>query len=297
LRGRIVPEDAELLLWPGGIYRWFEAATAVRALARLRASHPRAALVFVGAENPLDPVAARSGVAEARSTAEALGLLDHGVYFAPWQPYERRAAIYAEADLAVFTHRPLLEAWLSWRTRSLDCLWGGLPLVVTRGDEVGEIAERAGAAVCVPPEAPDALASVLSDLLANPERRAEMALAARRLATEAWSWQRIIEPIHEICLSPHPAPDRAAVTHGLGVGRAARLEKPPSLPHRVLGYVIRSFPRCASLLGLRDTAGSSRRGGGVKRGGSGRDPRSVEEKQVRPEGAAESPGAAPRHAV
>jgi hypothetical protein len=245
LRGRVVPENAELLLWPGGIYRWFEGVTAVRALARLRAARPGVALVFVGAENPLDPVAARSGVVEAKAAAQELGVLEDGVHFVPWQPYEQRAAIYREADLAVLTHRPLLEAWLSWRTRSLDCLWGGLPLVVTRGDEVGEIAERAGAAVCVPPEDPDSLAAALGDLLAHPERRAGMAMAARRLATESWSRERVTEPLHEICLSPRPAPDRAAVSRGLGVGRAARPDGPPSLARRVVGRLVRSFRRSA----------------------------------------------------
>src|SRR5262249_47937023 len=36
LRGRWAPEEAELLVWPGGIYPWFDAITVVRALARLR---------------------------------------------------------------------------------------------------------------------------------------------------------------------------------------------------------------------------------------------------------------------
>lgn len=49
LRGRWVAEDAEIVLWPGGIYPWFDALTPVRALARLRCERPRATLLFVGA--------------------------------------------------------------------------------------------------------------------------------------------------------------------------------------------------------------------------------------------------------
>src|SRR5262249_28663904 len=149
LRGRIVPADAELLVWPGGIYCWFEGVTVIRALAELQRDRPRARLVFVGADNPLQPAASSAGVAEARSAARDVGLVDLPVHFTPVLAYEGRPAIYREADLAVIPHRPLLEAQFSWRTRSVDCLWGGLPLVSTAGDEVGEIAERAGAAVCV----------------------------------------------------------------------------------------------------------------------------------------------------
>ena len=236
LRGRVVPTDAELLLWPGGIYGWFEAVTAIRALALLRKTRPRAALLFVGAENPLDPSASQAGAAEARAAARELGLLEAGVYFAPWLPYEARAAMYHESALAVLTHRPLLEAQLSWRTRSLDCLWGGLPLVVTVGDEVGEIAERAGAARCVPPEDPEALAGALSDLLADPARRAAMAAAARRLAVERWSWERVTEPLHQICLDPHAAADRG-VARRLGVGQSARLSH-GFLARRLAGRVV-----------------------------------------------------------
>jgi hypothetical protein len=257
LRGPVVPADAELLLWPGGIYGWFEAVTAIRALAIVRRTRPKAALLFVGAENPLDRSASQAGVTAARAAARELGLLEAGVYFTPWLPYAARAAMYHECELAVFTHRPLLEAQLSWRTRSLDCLWGGLPLVVTAGDEVGEIAERAGAARCVPPEDPTALAAVLNELLADPGRVAEMGRAARRLAVERWSWDRVTEPLHQICLDPHTAPDRAGA-RGLGVGQSARLPSEWAarrLAGRLLGPSRRRLSRLVvSALGRRGIA-------------------------------------------
>src|SRR5262249_19252413 len=96
LRGRIVPADAELLVWPGGIYCWFEGVTVIRALAELQRDRPRARLVFVGADNPLQPAASSAGVAEARSAARDLGLLDLHVHFTPWLAYEDRPAIYRE---------------------------------------------------------------------------------------------------------------------------------------------------------------------------------------------------------
>lgn len=236
LRGRVVPTNAELLIWPGGIYRWFEGVTAIRALHELRRNRPHATLVFVGADNPLQPAASNSGVAEARAVARELGLLGVHVHFVPWQAYDNRAAVYREADLAVVTHRPLLEAQFSWRTRSVDCLWGGLPLVGTAGDEVGEIAERAGAAVCVPPEDPIALAGALRELLADPDRRAAMSAAARTLAAETWSWERVTEPLHHICLDPRPAPDRGVMAQHLG-GRLAARPTPPMTPRRVFRRV------------------------------------------------------------
>jgi glycosyltransferase involved in cell wall biosynthesis len=253
LRGRWAPDDAELLVWPGGIYPWFDALTVVRALARLRRERPRAMLLFVGAENPLAGHLSSPGAAEAAREAERLGLPPEAVRFAPWLPYDQRAAIYAEADLAVLAHKPLLEAEFSWRTRTLDCLWGGLPLVLTEGDEVGERATAAGAARCVPCGDDAALAAALAALLADPAQRAAMRIAARELATETLCWDRVIDPLHALCLDPRPAPDRRNSVLARCVGRAISPHCPIDGPARLFAY------RAACALRGRGVIGAMRR--------------------------------------
>jgi glycosyltransferase involved in cell wall biosynthesis len=253
LRGKWASEDAELLVWPGGIYPWFDALTVVRALARLRRERPRATLLFVGAENPLAGHLSSPGAAEAAREAERLRLPPDAVRFAPWLPFDQRAAIYAEADLAVLAHKPLLEAEFSWRTRTLDCLWGGLPLVVTAGDEVGERAEVAGAALCVPCGDDAALAEALGALLADPARRVAMRTAARKLATEVLSWERVTERLHALCLEPRPAPDRANGVLARTLGRAIAPRCPIDGATRRLAY------RVACALRGRGLVGSVRR--------------------------------------
>jgi glycosyltransferase involved in cell wall biosynthesis len=207
-RGRWVPEEAEVLLWPGGIYPWFDAATVVRAFARVRRARPKATLLFVGAENPLAGTLAAAGAQEAMREAERLGLPEDAVVFAPWLPYEHRAAMYFEADLAVAAHKPLPEAEFSWRTRTLDCLWGGLPMVATEGDELGEIAAAAGAAMAIPVGDDAAMAEAIGSLLVDPARRDEMRQAARGLATGTLSWEQVSEPLHQLCVDPRAAVDR-----------------------------------------------------------------------------------------
>jgi glycosyltransferase involved in cell wall biosynthesis len=254
LRGPLVPSDAELLLWPGGIYPWFDALTAIRALARLRAERPRAVLLFVGAENPLAGPLSSPGATEAAAVARRLDLSSEAVVFAPWLPYDQRAAMYGEADLAVLAHKPLLEAEFSWRTRTLDCLWGGLPLVVTAGDEVGERAQAGGAACCVPPGDDAALAAALAALLADPDRRAAMRRAARSLATEVLSWEWVVEPLNTLCLDPRPAADRSNRVLDRSLGRAIRPRCPIDGPARLWAY------RIGCALRRRGLVGAIRRG-------------------------------------
>ena len=47
-----------------------------------------------------------------------------------------------EADLGVSAHRDHLEARYAHRTRLLDYLWAGLPVVATRGDALAELVDR-----------------------------------------------------------------------------------------------------------------------------------------------------------
>jgi glycosyltransferase involved in cell wall biosynthesis len=250
LRGHRVPLDAELVLWPGGIYPWFDALTVVRAFARVYRERPRAVLMFLGATNPLAGGLTADGPAGALREARRLGLPERAVQFAPWLPYHERAAMYYEADLAVTAHQPLPEAEFSWRTRTLDCLWGGLPMVLTEGDELGELAQSAGAAVCVPMGDAAALAGAIGALLADPERRARMRLAARRLATETLSWDRLVEPLHALCRSPRPAPDRADPVLNRWLNRAfVPCPAPGASSMRLWAGRVQSSFRCRGPLG------------------------------------------------
>lgn len=85
------------------------------------------------------------------------------------------AALYAQADLAVLPS--------DWEARPLavqEALRAGLPTVCTG---VGGVADLVGdAAVVVPPGDPAALRAALLDLARDPQRRAELASAARQRA-------------------------------------------------------------------------------------------------------------------
>ena len=93
-------------------------------------------------------------VERARARARAAGLLDTHVIFNDWVPYEERAAYLREADIGVSTHRQHLETRYSFRTRMLDYLWAGLPIVCTEGDYFGDLVQREGLGRAVPPTTP-----------------------------------------------------------------------------------------------------------------------------------------------
>ncbi len=133
---QIGPDD-EIVLWNAGIWAWFDAPTAIRAVAILARRRPGLRLVFMAASSR---GSAERATAQAKRLAAELGVLDETVLFNDdWVPYARRADWLLASDCVVSTHREHLETRFAYRTRILDCLWARVPVVCTRGDELAEL--------------------------------------------------------------------------------------------------------------------------------------------------------------
>jgi glycosyltransferase involved in cell wall biosynthesis len=149
-----VGQDDLLLLWAGGIYNWFDPVSLVRAVGLVTADHPEVKLVFFGGTHPNPAVPSMRVAAEALQAARAEGLLDRQVFFLDqWIPYEERAGYLLDADVGVSAHLDNAETTFAFRTRFLDYLWAGLPVLCTGGDELGDLAGERGFGLVVPPGA------------------------------------------------------------------------------------------------------------------------------------------------
>ncbi len=184
-----IAADDEVVLWASAIWPWFDAETAIRAMALLRERRPRARLVFMGQAAGASAEAAT----RAQALARELGLLDRSVFFNDtWVPYDQRVDWLLEAACAVSTHFEHLETHFAFRTRFLDCFWAGLPIVSTRGDELADLVAREDLGASVPERDPDALADALEQVLAR--GRASYADGLARVA-ESFAWQRGAQPL------------------------------------------------------------------------------------------------------
>ncbi len=135
-----IAESDRVLLWGGGIWNWFDPLTLIRAVARLAKRHDNVKLYFLGVQHP-NPETEEMGKAEqAVELARELGVYDRSVFFNfGWVPYEDRANFLLEADLGVSAHFDNIETRFAFRTRVLDYLWAGLPIVTTEGDVLSEL--------------------------------------------------------------------------------------------------------------------------------------------------------------
>ena len=148
---------------------------------------------------------------EAVRLSRELGLLERHVFFGDWVPYDRRADYLLEADIGVSLHGDTLETRFAWRTRVLDYLWAGLPMLLSGGDVLSDEVQQHGLGVVVAPGDVAGVAAGILDLLDKPNVRRERSATFSALA-EKYQWERVAAPLIAFCSQPHRAPDRAAGT-------------------------------------------------------------------------------------
>jgi glycosyltransferase involved in cell wall biosynthesis len=208
-----IDEGDQVIIWAGGVYDWFDPLTLVRAVGLLAANHPRLRLFFMGMAHPNPDVGVMSMADRVRALAADLGLTGTHVFFNEgWVDYERRADFLLDADIGVSTHFDHLETAFAFRTRMLDYLWSGLPIVATAGDEFARLVVDEGLGLVVPEADTGALASALARLLDDPDFAA-VCRARSAAVRDRYAWSAALEPIVRFCRDPQPAPDRVLDQH------------------------------------------------------------------------------------
>jgi glycosyltransferase involved in cell wall biosynthesis len=244
---QIAPGD-RVLLWGGGLWGWLDPVTPMRAVALLQDVH----LVVMGAGRPGLGATGQAGHLEAAvAQARALGLEGRRVHInRGWVPYTERGGWLTEADLGVTAHHDHLEARYAHRTRILDYLWAGLPVVATRGDALADLVERESLGRTVPAGDAEAFAAACEALFGAAGDAARERIAA---VAPSLQWHRVAQPLVEWCAAARERPRRAVRR---GVVRRATLDHyrwalPQTLaddgPLAALGRVGRRLRRAGTL--------------------------------------------------
>ncbi|MGN7190857.1 MULTISPECIES: glycosyltransferase [unclassified Curtobacterium] len=235
LRGVVdgIGTDDFVLVWGGGIYDWFDPLTLIRAVDVARHEVPELRLFFMAKVHPNAWLDGHAVPDQAVSLARELGILGtHVVFNEEWVPYDERAGYLAEADVGVTTHPAGLETRFSFRTRNLDYLWAGLPIITSEGDVFADLVEQHGNGITVPVGDVDALAAAIVRAARDAPAREAWAAASRDLAT-AMTWERVLGPLLDFM----DAPERSQVPIWNMV------EDPPPLPARTRLDDVRTFAR------------------------------------------------------
>ncbi|MCX7521030.1 glycosyltransferase [Microbacterium sp. STN6] len=220
-----IGSNDKLLLWGGGLYNWFDPHTLIRAVAELSETRSDVRLFFQGTKHPNPHVPEMRIVAESRALAADLGVLDSAVFFnEAWVAFDDRQNYLLEADAGVSTHHAHIETTFSFRTRILDYLWAGLPMVVTEGDSFADLVEAEGLGIVVPPQDVRALTAALEKALYDKEFIAQCRANVERVR-QSFYWDRALAPLVEFMRSPSRAADRFGTNPERAAGGSRRTGK------------------------------------------------------------------------
>lgn len=190
------PPSTRRLLF-GGLYDWYDPWPVLHALERV--DRPAWQLLLI--RNPNAEGTPQRRLAEVEAWCRARGWWEDRVLALDWVPAERRFDLLRDVDLMVATHHPSLETRLSMRTRFLEALVAGCPVIATSGGAISRLLEVHGAGWVVPPDEPDAVARALEEALDAPAALAGRRDGAKSLL-EAFSWDRSLAPLVQFLQAP-----------------------------------------------------------------------------------------------
>jgi glycosyltransferase involved in cell wall biosynthesis len=182
-----------LVLWYGGLWPWFDGATAIQAFALVARDRPDARLRILGGRHPRGE--APDTLDATLAAADDLGVGD-AVESLPWASAAALPGLLAQASCALCLAYDGIEHRLAQRTRMLDLLSAGIPIVCTQGDALGACAVEAGAATAIPPGDASAAACALAHLLDNVEARRAQGARHAALAPSRLSSMRVASDGH-----------------------------------------------------------------------------------------------------
>ena len=218
-------KDDKIIIWNGGIIKWYDPATLLEALRILGRDDVK--LLFLGATYPgIKELGKGVRFQDAKAIAARNGQLDRTVFFEEgWVSHEVAKQHVQEADISVCCYFDNLETRYSHRTRFVDLIWAELPFICTHGDVLAEEVEQNTWGIVVPEEDPAALAIAIEKLIDDREFHAECKanLAASRASLQ---WDQTMKPLIRFCSET-------------GATLSPKWERIPGLIQRITTYVAR----------------------------------------------------------
>jgi glycosyltransferase involved in cell wall biosynthesis len=205
LRSRLgLSLDDFAVLWCGGYNTWTDVDT-----------------LFSGVEDAMSRDARIHYVSLGASTYEAAGnvydrlrsKIDRSpnaarYHLLGWQPWSEVAQYYGCCDVGLNIDAMHYETLYGTRTRLVEMIAAGLPVITSQGTELSGLLRDLGAGLTFTVGNSNELHDRILRLAADPSLLERLSRAAARVAEEELSFQRTTEPLRDWVRAPTLAPDR-----------------------------------------------------------------------------------------
>lgn len=136
-----------------------------------------------------------------RATAGELEVLGDNFHMYPAVPKNTMPNILAAADIALSLVVDLKPLWANSANKFFDALASGTPIAINYEGWQAELLEKTGAGIVLPPNNPDEAARRLQAFIADTKRLKDAGYAARKLAEERFSRDKLAKELEQVLFS------------------------------------------------------------------------------------------------
>ena len=199
--GNIKKEDF-VIIWGGGIYNWFDPLTLIKAMAKIAELRDDIKLFFMGIKHPNPEVKELQMVNETINLAKKLDVYDKNVFFNfGWVDYDKRQNYLLEADAGIITHPNHIETRFSFRTRIMDYLWAGLPVISTEGDYLSAMIDKKGLGIVTRDGDVQDLVDAIIKMKDDGVFYQQCVKNINDISGD-FTWEKVCQPIIDFCRDP-----------------------------------------------------------------------------------------------
>lgn len=197
-----IGENDFVIIWGGGIYNWFDPLTLVKAMGEIAKIRDDIKLFFMGVKHPNPEVKEFQLVNDTVNLAKKLNTYDKNIFFNfGWVDYNDRQNYLLESNAGIITHPEHIETRFSFRTRIMDYLWAGLPVISTKGDSLSDLVERKGLGVTIGDGDTRAIVKAIIRLADDKEFYNQCVKNIEEIAKD-YTWEKVCQPIIDFCRDP-----------------------------------------------------------------------------------------------
>jgi len=199
-----IDEEAFVVLWCGGYNTWTDVDTLFKALTWAMSQNPTVHYVSVGANTYQAPD---------NVYARLLELIDKSPYrdrfhMLGWRPWSEIPQFYRESNVGINIDALHYETIYGTRTRLVEMIASGLPVITSLGAELSYLLRDRGAALTFEVGDWQGMGEQLSRLVQEPALRDQMAHIAHEFANTVLSFTATTKAVREWVRQPKLAPDK-----------------------------------------------------------------------------------------
>ncbi len=190
-----------IIISTGSFNQWFDEQTLFTGLESAMEKNDRIRFVSTGGGIPSSPRKYDGFREMVENSPFRSRFALHG-----WVPFDHLKEVYASASAAVYTDIPALETFLGARTRTLDWINRGIPVICTDGAEISEEIGNHGLGLVVPPSNPEALSDAFLRLASSPDLSLEITARQKTWCSTHGASERLFQPLVSWCSDPSRLP-------------------------------------------------------------------------------------------